>query len=115
MSLPNPNRRGTTRGLPVPTNGGGDFAPFLKARDIGKLGKVATITVLGAPVESESEFSDMTLPVKFKGAEYAFGLKTSGGNYARLYKRFGPNEKKWKGAVKVEIKNFKKHDYVAVV
>jgi len=87
----------------------------LKAENIGKLGAVGTITVLAAPEASESEFSDMTMSVKLKGTTYAMGLKSSGGNYARLYKRFGANPKKWKGNVKVEVKEFKKKLYVAVV
>jgi hypothetical protein len=116
VSLPNPSgRRGSSRGLPKPQNAGGDFDPFLGAKIIGKLGATGTINVLGAPEESESEFSDMTMPVSFKGSRYAMGLKVSGGNYARLYKRFGANPKKWRGKVKVEVKHFKKNDYVAVV
>lgn len=108
------SKKKSTGGLPEPGSGG-DFDPFLKAEDIGKLGKTATIMVLGAPVETESEFSDAVMPVKFKGKEYALGIKWDGGNYSRLYKRFGKNEKKWKGQVKVEVKHFKKNDYVAVV
>jgi hypothetical protein len=116
VSLPNPRGR-SGNSLPAPTSTGGDFDPFLKAENIGngKVGATASITVLSAPEPSESEFSDMTMPVRLKGASYAMGLKTSGGNYSRLYKRFGANPKKWKGAVKVEVKEFKKKRYVAVV
>lgn len=117
MSLPKPSRgKIQPRGglLPEPQSGG-DFDPFLKASDIGKLGTTATITITGGPEESESEFSDATMPVRFKGRDYALGIKWEGGNYARLFKRFGANPKKWKGTVKVEVKRFKKKDYVAVV
>jgi hypothetical protein len=117
MSLPNPKRGSKPpRGgaLPQP-EAGGDFDPFLKASDIGKLGATGSIQVCGAPEESESEFSDATMPVRFRGHDYALGIKWSGGNYARLFKKFGANPKKWKGSVKVEIKRFKKRDYVAVV
>jgi len=111
MALPKP---GGSKKLPSPT-GGGDFDPFLKASDIGKLGAKAKITVLGGPVETpDSEFSDMQMPVSYKGKKYSLGLKTSGGNYSRLYKRFGDNPKKWKGSVSVEVKFFKKNNYVAV-
>lgn len=101
-------------GLPEPSSGG-DFDPFLKAADVGKLGTRAKIEIMGAPVEQESEFSDAIMPVRFKKNDYAFGIKWDGGNYARLYKRFGASEKKWKGTVTIEIKRFKKRDYVAVV
>src|SRR5271157_2675779 len=117
--LPNPSgsrrSRSSSQGkLPKPENGG-DFDPFLKAEDIGKLGKQAKIAILGGPEETESEFSDALLPVKYRGQEYVLGIKWSGGNYARLYKRFGDNPKKWRGTVTVEVKHFKKNDYVAVV
>lgn len=115
--LPKPTgkSRGSMKGGKLPPPDGGDFDPFLKAEDIGKLGTKATITVVGAPEEVESEFSDLQMPVKFKGSQYSMGLKVSGGNYARLFKKFGDNPRKWKGAVKVEVKHFKKNDYVAVV
>jgi hypothetical protein len=116
VSLPNPNgNRRSFRSLPKPETSGGDFDPFLKASDIGKVGSTGKIVVLGPPEPSESEFSDMTMPVKFKATKYAMGLKTSGGNYSRLFKRFGANPKKWHGAVSVEIKVYMKKPYVAVV
>lgn len=117
MSLPNPRGRHGSGTLPKPESTGGDFDPFLKAENIGngKVGATGSITVLGAPEASESEFSDMTMPVKCHGTRYAMGLKTSGGNYARLYKRFGGTPKHWKGTLKVEVKEFKKKRYIAVV
>lgn len=100
--------------LPEPT-GGGDFDPFLKAEHIGKLGAKAKIKILGGPEETpDSEFSDMQLPVSYKGSRYSLGLKVSGGNYSRLFRMFGDNPKKWKGQVEVEVKFFKKNNYVAV-
>lgn len=120
MKIPEPKgkapkkRRGGGDGLPEPEIGG-DFDPFLKAEHIGDEGDTGVISVTGPPVESESEFSDMTLPVTYKGKPYAMGLKVAGGNYARLFKRFGKNPKKWRGKVNVEIKHFKNNDYVAVV
>jgi hypothetical protein len=118
MTLPAPSgkRGNNSRGSgKLPTPEGGDFDPFLKAEVIGKLGTKATITVTGGPEEVESEFSDMQLPVSFDGESYSMGLKVSGGNYARLFKRFGADPKKWRGKVKVEVKHFKANDYVAVV
>lgn len=118
MSIPKPGGRSSasSRGGKLPKPEGGDFDPFLKAEVIGKLGTRAKITVLGPPeMTPDSEFSDMQMPVSFKGERYAMGLKVASGNYARLYKRFGENEKKWKGSVNVEIKHFKKNDFVAIV
>ena len=70
--------------LPEPT-GGGDFDPFLKAGDIGKLGTKAKIKVLGGPEETpDSEYSDMQLPVSFKGKRYALGLKDLRGKLRAL-------------------------------
>lgn len=117
MSIPKPTGRSRTSGkagkLPAPE--GGDFDPFLNAGVIGKLGTTAKIIVVGPPEEVESEFSDLQMPVTFKGSRYSMGLKVSGGNYGRLYKRFGSNPGKWRGVVKVEVKHFKANDYVAVV
>jgi hypothetical protein len=116
MALPKPSgSKGKTGKLPAPT-GGGDFDPTLKAELVGKLGATGKIKILGAPEETpDSEFYDMSLPVEFKGKRYAMGLKISGGNYARLYKRFGTNLKKWRGVANVEVKHFKANDYVAIV
>jgi hypothetical protein len=118
MSIPKPAGRSGASGksgkLPKPE--GGDFDPFLKAEHVGKEGTRGKITVLGPPeMTPDSEFSDMQMPVSFKGSRYSLGMKVNGGNYARLYKRFGDKESKWKGSVSIEIKHFKKHDYVAVV
>jgi hypothetical protein len=101
--------------VPAPDQTGGDFDPFFKADIIGKLGSTGTITVLGGPEEVESEFSDAQIPIKFKGKKYSMGLKWNSGNHTRLFRKFGSNPKKWKGSVKVEVKHFKKNDYVAVV
>jgi hypothetical protein len=121
MALPKPQGRKaemtrTKAGrLPEPT-GGGDFDPFLKAEHIGKVGTRAKIKIVGAPEETpDSEYSDMQVPVTYKGTRYALGLKVSGGNYGRLFKMFGDNPKKWHGTVDVEVKHFKANDYVAVV
>ena len=115
MALPKPSDHSGTpmRSLPEPQ--GGDFDPFLKAEDVGKLGTKGKITIIGPPEESSGEFSDLNLPVKYRGENYMLGLKFSGGSYARLFKRFGSNPKKWKGTVAIEVKHFKKNDYVAVV
>lgn len=121
MALPKPQGRSAGMAktkvgrLPEPT-GGGDFDPFLKAEHIGKLGAKAKIKILGGPVETpDSEYSDLQLPVSYKGSKYSLGLKVSGGNYNRLFKQFGDNPKKWHGTVEVEVKHFKANDYVAVV
>jgi len=120
MALPKPEGRQQamtrTKVGRLPQPEGGDFDPFLKAEHIGKVGTRATIKVLGGPEETpDAEFSDMQLPVEFKGSKYSLGLKVSGGNYGRLFKQFGDNPKNWKGKVEVEVKHFKQNDYVAVV
>lgn len=106
-------RRGTGTALPEPS--GGDFDPFMNAAVIGKLGTKASIIVLGPPELNQTEFSDMQMPVQYKGLKYSMGMKTSSGNYARLYAMFGKSEKKWRGKVNVEVKHFKNNDFVAIV
>ena len=116
MALPNPKQSSHGSGSRLPTpEAGGDFDPFLNAGVIGKVGAKATITICGLPEVRETEFSDLQIPVKFKNKKYSWGMKFSSGNYSRMFQRFGDNVKKWKGAVKVEVKHFKKNDYVAVV
>ena len=119
MSIPKPTGRNASssrRGGKLPKPEGGDFDPFFGAKDVGKEGTKGKFTVLGAPeLTPDSEFSDMQMPILYKGSRFALGMKVSGGNYARLYKRFGDNEKKWKGTVAFQVKHFKKNDYIAVV
>lgn len=122
MALPEPSeKRGSNskpsgRGLPEPGGDFGDFSDFLKAEHIGKLGTTATLLISGPPEARETEFSDVQLPVKHKGKEYSYGLKSEKPSYARLHARFSANPKKWVGKkFDVEIKMFKKKLYVAVV
>jgi hypothetical protein len=119
MALPEPKGKtrsgGSSRAGKLPPPEGGDFDPFLKAEDIGKLGSRATIEVMSAPEEVDSEFSDMQMQVRYKKVLYSMGLKTASGNYARLYKHFGNKPSKWHGKIEVEIKHHKANDYVAVV
>lgn len=98
--------------LPKPegaTGGGGDsasFAPFIKAKDIGKKeGDSATLTFLGRAHLVDGNFGEqLVADVKHGNKEYGFGITLTSVNYRLLYERFGRNEKKWKGAVKVVLK-----------
>src|SRR5579885_214114 len=118
MLLPAPSgkRSRSSGSLPEPGGDFGDYAPFLNAATIGKVGTRAKIKITAEPDARETEFSDVQLPVMFKGKEYSFGLKSDKPNYSRLFDRFGKNPKKWVGKTfEVEIKRHMKKDYVAVV
>ena len=89
--------------IPAPqSNGkGGSFAPFLKREHIK--GDKATLNFIGARIPNGKSFSDLYVDVKIGREAFTWGLKADSRNYAALFKRFGSNEKKWTGAVKVEI------------
>jgi hypothetical protein len=89
--------------IPAPqSNGkGSSFAPFLKREHIK--GDKATLNFLGARIPDGKSFSDLYVDVKIGREAFTWGLKADSRNYAALFKRFGSNEKRWTGSVKVEI------------
>lgn len=102
--------------LPDPTSGE-DFATFITADTIGKVGTRAVLIVSGAPVVRRTDFSDVQVPVTYKRANYVLGVSFSKMNYTRLVERFGKNPKKWRGKIEVEIKYSQqwKKSFIAVV
>ena len=100
---------------PVNNNGGTDYHPWLTPDVFGKSGK-GTVNLLGTMRASNSQFGEgIILDVKANGSMYSWTVKYSSGNYSRLHKRFGDSEKKWKGPVKVEVKDYMGKKYVAIV
>ena len=100
-----------------PENGGGgtDYSPWLTAEVFRKSGK-GTVHLLGTMRAGNSQFGEgIILDVKANGSIYSWTVKYASGNYSRLHKRFGDSEKKWKGAVNVEVKKHMGKKYVAVV
>jgi hypothetical protein len=64
---------------------------------------------------SNSEFGEgIVLDVKLNGSMFSWTVKYSSPNYSRLHKRFGVSEKNWKGTVKVEVKEYRGKEYIAV-
>jgi hypothetical protein len=103
--------------LRKPENGNGstDYHPWLTAEVLGKSGK-GTVILLGTMRASNSQFGEgIILDVKVNGSMYSWTVKYSSGNYSKLYTRFGGSEKKWKGPVKVEVKEHTGKRYIAVV
>jgi hypothetical protein len=99
---------------PENDNGSTDYHPWLTPEVFGKSGK-GTVN-LGTMRASNSQFGEgIILDVKVNGSMYSWTVKYSSGNYSRLYKRFGGSEKKWKGPVKVEVKEYMGKKYIAVV
>jgi hypothetical protein len=99
-----------------PENGNGstDYNPWLTPEVLGKSGK-GTVNLLGAMRASNSQFGDgIILDVKANGSNFSWTVKYSSGNYSRLHKRFGDSEKKWKGPVAVEVKDYLGKQYIAV-
>jgi hypothetical protein len=94
---------------------GVDSKAWLTPEVIGKSGK-GTVNLLGKMRTSNSQFGEgIILDVKANGSMFSWTVKYSSGNYSKLHKRFGDAEKKWKGPVKVEVKEYMGKEYVAVV
>ena len=100
---------------PENDNGSTDYHPWLTPEVFGKSGK-GTVNVLGTMRASNSQFGEgIILDVKVNGSMFSWTVKYSSSNYSRLHKRFGDSEKKWKGSVKVEVKDYMGKKYIAVV
>jgi hypothetical protein len=96
-------------------NSSTDYNPWLTPEVFGKSGK-GTVNLLGTMRASNSQFGEgIILDVEVSGSMYSLNVKYSSGNYSRLHKRFGDSEEKWKGPVKVEVKEYLGKEYVAVV
>jgi hypothetical protein len=100
---------------PEKSNGSNDYNPWLTPEVFGKSAK-GTVNLLGTMRASNSEFGEgIVLDVKINGSMYSWTVKYASPNYSRLHKRFGDSEKKWKGPVKVEVKEHRGKEYIAVV
>jgi hypothetical protein len=100
---------------PENDNSSTDYHPWLTPEVFGKSGK-GTVILLGTMRASNSQFGEgIILDVKVNGSMHSWTVKYSSSNYSRLHERFGDSEKKWKGPVKVEMKDYMGKKYVAVV
>jgi hypothetical protein len=100
---------------PKSGSGGTDYNPWLTPEVFGKSGK-GTVNLLGTMRSGNSQFGEgIILDVKVTGSAHSWTVKYASPNYSRLHKRFGDSEKKWKGPVNVEVKEYMGKEYVAVV
>jgi len=100
---------------PEKSEGSTDYHPWLTPEAFGKSGK-GTVNLLGTMRASNSEFGEgIVLDVKTNGSMFSWTVKYSSPNYSRLHKQFGVSEKNWKGPVKVEVKEYRGKEYIAVV
>ena len=100
---------------PENDNSNTDYHPWLTPEVCGKSGK-STVIMLGTMRASNSQFGEgIILDVKVNGSLYSWTVKYSSSNYSRLHKRFGDSEKRWKGPVKVEVKDYMGKKYIAVI
>ena len=85
MNLPDPQQAG-----------GGDFAPYMKAKDLPKKG-TSKLVLTGDVRESSGKFGDgIDVGVKLGAKTFSLTVKFESGNYRRLIERYGKNIKKWK-------------------
>lgn len=100
---------------PENDNGSTEYNPWLTPEVFGKSGK-GTVNLLGTMRASNSQYGEgIILDVQVNGSKFSWTVGYSSGNYSRLHKKFGDSEKKWKGPVKVEVKEYMGKEYVAVV
>jgi hypothetical protein len=100
---------------PEKSEGSTDYHPWLTPEALGRSGK-GTVNLLGTMRASNSEFGEgIVLDVRGNGSMYSWTVKYDTPNYSKLYERFGVSEKNWKGAVKVEVKEHKGKEDIAVV
>jgi hypothetical protein len=100
---------------PEKSDGSTDYHPWLTPEALGKSGE-GTVNLLGTMRASNSEFGEgIVLDVKVNGSVYSWTVKYFTPNYSKLHERFGASEKNWRGAVKVEVKEHKGKEYIAVV
>jgi hypothetical protein len=100
---------------PKKVEGSTDFHPWLTPEALGKSGKSA-VTLLGKMRSSNSEYGEgIVLVVKIGGSLYAWTVRYDTPNYSKLHDKFGDSEKNWKGAVKVEVKEHKGNEYIAII
>jgi len=100
---------------PENNNSSTDYHPWLTPEVFGKSGK-GVVNLLGTMRPSNSQFGDgIVLDVKVNGSTFSWTVKYSSRNYSKLHKRFGNSENKWKGPVKVEVKEHMGKKYIAVV
>ena len=100
---------------PKKVEGSSAFHPWLTPEVLGKSGK-GTVALLGTMRPSNSEYGEgIVLDVKVGGSLYSWTVRYETPNYSRLHERFGDSEKNWKGAVKVEVKEHKGNEYIAIV
>jgi hypothetical protein len=103
MSIPAPNNANNVGG-----------APFLKTMHLAKKG-LTQLTLLGKAHVQDGQYGQQILvPCKIGKKEYTFAVKVDSGNHSRLFARFGANENKWKGAIKVQVASHMGRDYVQV-
>ena len=92
-----------------------EYHPWLTPEVFGESGK-GTVNLLGTMRASSSQFGEgIILDVEVNGSRYSWTVKYSSRNYSLLHQRFGDSEKKWKGPVKVEVKEYLANKYIAVV
>jgi hypothetical protein len=100
-------RRGNA--LPTPADSGtsSEYNPFLKAENIGETGDEATLTLTGAPtrIVDGAYGEQIVCEVKFERKTYDWGINTDSPNYRMLFERFGKDSRKWRGAVRVVVKD----------
>jgi hypothetical protein len=100
---------------PENSSGSTDYHPWLTPEVFGKSGK-GTVNLLGTMRASSSQFGEgIVLDVEVNGSRFSWTIKYSSRNYSLLHQRFGDSEKKWKGPVKVEVKEYLGKEYVAFV
>jgi hypothetical protein len=113
MAMPNPSQRQRGK-LPKPARDESGYSPFLKVEDLAKKG-TTSITLQGGSRQAHSKFGEQIIvPIKLGNKKYDWAVNLTSGNYVRLYNRFGDDDKKWVGKVKVQVAENLDKKYIQV-
>lgn len=115
---PRSSPRGASRrgSVPPPSQSAqeSEYNPFIKASDIGDLDERAKLALTGKVRVADSGFGEqMICECRYDGKIYDWGFKVNGANHRILFKRFGKDERKWRGTVNVTVKEFNGNPYIA--
>ncbi|HJR08446.1 MAG TPA: hypothetical protein VJ842_14385 [Pyrinomonadaceae bacterium] len=103
--------------IPAPSGDAqSSFSPFLKAETIGGEGDAASIKLVGDARLVDGAFGEqIVIPVKVNGKSFDWAIGVDSVNHRLLHERFGANSARWRGTVRVVIKESRQgRDYIAV-
>lgn len=103
---------------PAPATQESEFNAFLKAEHIGKLGTIASLVLTGFNRRHPKGTYGPEIIVEAvdsNGVAYDFSMREGSPNHRKLFRAFGDDERKWKGAIAVKVQlSANKREFVSI-